>query len=330
MSCCVAESVGSQGVNSMVGACVDSTKSLTPALKGAGIKVVDNRDNPDMTINPDDIGAPESGETCNESVVSRFWEAEACMSVSQDHVQGRLKQNLAFWKDVLQAPPPILECIEKGYRLPLKFLVPSHSQTNHKSAELHHEFVDKAIQNLVLNCCVTKEDQKPYLCSPLSVVENSSGKLRLVLNLQYLNQFLYAPHFKYEDLHVVVVVERNELLFKLDLKSGYHHVDIYPEHQKYLGFQWDIGSVTGYYVFAVLPFGLSTACYIFTKLMRPLVRYWQGRGLKATVYLDNGIIAVKGESEALKESSQVQNDLQCAGFVINIEKSVWDPRKNIE
>ena len=60
------------------------------------------------------------------------------------------------------------------------------------------------------------------------------------------------------------------------------------------------------------------------------MRYWRGRGLKAIVYQDDGIIAVNGESEALKESSQVQNDLHCAGFVINIEKSVWDPRKDIE
>ena len=63
-------------------------------------------------------------------------------------------------------------------------------------------------------------------------------------------------------------------------------------------------------MFAVLPFGLSTACYIFTKLMRPLVRYWRGRGLKAIVYLDDSIIAAEGESEALTESSRVQHDLQ--------------------
>ena len=162
-------------------------------------------------------------------------------------------------------------------------------------------------------------------------MENSSGKLRLVVNLQYLNQFLYSPHFKYEDLRVAALLfEKHEFLFKFDLKSGYHHVDIYPEYQKYLGFQWDIDGVTGYYVFAVLPFGLSMACYIFTKLMRPLVRYWRGRGLKAIVYLDDGIIAVEGESEALNESSRVQQNLQCAGFVINIEKLVWDPQKDIE
>ena len=135
-------------------------------------------------------------------------------------------------------------------------------------------------------------------------MSNSSGKLRLVLNLRYLNQFLYAPHFKYEDLHVAALLfEKHEYLFKFDLKSGYHHVDIYPEHQKYLGFQWDIDGVAGFYWFAVLAFGLSTACHIFTKLMRPLVRFWRGRGLKAIVYLGDGIIAVKGKSEALDESS---------------------------
>ena len=83
-------------------------------------------------------------------------------------------------------------------------------------------------------------------------------------------------------------------------------------------------------MFAVLPFGLSTACYIFTKLMRPLVRFWRGRGPKAIVYLDDGIIAVKGKSRALNESTQVQCDMQHAGFVVNVEKSVWDPSTNME
>ena len=39
------------------------------------------------------------------------------------------------------------------------------------------------------------------------------------------------------------------------------HIDIAEEHRKYLGFSWQ----KRYYVFTVLPFGLSTACYIFYK-----------------------------------------------------------------
>ena len=83
-------------------------------------------------------------------------------------------------------------------------------------------------------------------------------------------------------------------MFTFELKSGYHHLDIFSEHWQYLGFAWNDGPVTKYYTFTVLPFGLSTACYAFTKLMRPLIKLWRGRGLRAVVYLDYGIMAVEG------------------------------------
>jgi len=170
-----------------------------------------------------------------------------------------------------------------------------------------------------------KVQSKPEVCSPLSVLGNPEVKLRLVLNLRYLNQFLHVQSFKYEDLRIAALIfEQGEYLFKFDLKSGYHHVDIWPEHYKYLGFSWDLDGIENYYVFKVLPFGLSIACYLFTKLMRPLVRYWRGRGLKAIVYLDDGIVAVKGKDEATIESKKVRQDLELAGFIVNIEKCVWD------
>ena len=37
---------------------------------------------------------------------------------------------------------------------------------------------------------------------------------------------------------------------------------------------------------------------MFSKLMRPLVKVWRSKGLKAVMYLDNGICAVKGKIEA--------------------------------
>ena len=60
------------------------------------------------------------------------------------------------------------------------------------------------------------------------------------------------------------------------------------------------------------------------------MKYWGGRGLKAIVYLDDSIMAAEQESKALSESLRVQRDLQCAGFVINVEKLVWDPKQDIE
>ena len=59
------------------------------------------------------------------------------------------------------------------------------------------------------------------------------------------------------------------------LKSGYHHVEIYPSHQRFLGFSLVFQRGSKIFKFIVLPFGLSTGPCIFTKVMRPLVKHWR-------------------------------------------------------
>jgi len=209
-------------------------------------------------------------------------------------VQGRLKRQLSFWVETLQAPAPVIDWIQNGYRLPLQFLPTPFEQPNHKSALEHHKFVTESIQELVSNRCVQEVSEKPFICSP-SVVSNQEGKCRLVLNLRHLNQFLRKVHFKYEDIRTALLLfNRDDFLMKFDLKSGYHHLDIFEPHQSYLGFAWKLKETLKYFKFAVLPFGLSSACYAFTKLLRPLVRHWRAQGLRAVLYLDDGIVAAKG------------------------------------
>ena len=154
-------------------------------------------------------------------------------------MQGRLKQNLNFWQHTLQAPNNVLEWIQIGYKLPLQYLPDPISQSNHKLALMHKSFVNEAVAKLLANRCVEQVIEKPCICSPLAVVENVEGKLCLVLNLRYLNQFLSQVKFKYEDLKVtLLMLAKDDFLFKSDLKSGYHHLDIFESHQKYLGFAW--------------------------------------------------------------------------------------------
>ena len=90
----------------------------------------------------------------------------------------------------------------------------------------------------------------------------------------------------------------------------------------FLGFEWN----DRYYVFTVLPFGLSTACYIFTKLVRPSVRYWRARGIRITVYLGDGLAVASTERQALEGSPLVQSTaLAKAGFAAHPGKSQWAP-----
>ena len=125
------------------------------------------------------------------------------------------------------------------------------------------------------------------------------------------------------------LLQEIKCLFKFDLKSGYHHLDIFKPHQKYLGFAWETDGQQHFYVFTVLHFGLSTACYVFTKLMRPLIRYWRGRGLSDCTYVNDGIVEVKGKERAIQESRRIQSELLEVGLIVNNAKSHWVPTKNL-
>ena len=52
-------------------------------------------------------------------------------------------------------------------------------------------------------------------------------------------------------------------MFKFDLKSAYHHIDILDDHQTFLGFSWVVNGVRKFFAFTVLPFGLSSVPYMF-------------------------------------------------------------------
>ena len=141
-----------------------------------------------------------------------------------------------------------------------------------------------------------------------------ADKKRLVLNLKYLNQFLRKENFKYEDMKTAMqMLVAGDFMFKFDLTSGYHHISIYKSHWKYLGFSWNVRDGPKYYVFTFLPFRLATACYVFTKMVRPLVRYWRSQGLRTVVYLDDGIFAVDGKEAAFRASEAVREDLRKGG-----------------
>ena len=123
------------------------------------------------------------------------------------------------------------------------------------------------------------------------------------------------------------IFEKGEYFFTFDLKSGYHHVDIHGDCWKYLGFSWGIGSDRKFFVFKVLPFGLASACYVFTKLLRPLVKRWRSQGIRAIVYIDDGICASESVSQNRNHKDIVVSDLKKAGFVLNIPKSCLNPQQ---
>ena len=237
-------------------------------------------------------------------------------------VQGRLKANSNFCSQELEASSFVQGIVTHGYILPFISLPVPVFCTNHASTLGEAEFVAEEIAKLVAASCVLEVPYCPEVCSPLLVVNNSKGKKRLVLDLRMVNKHLLKRKFKYEGINLIPdMCSRGDYFVTFDLRSGYHHVDIHPECWTYLGFSWLFNGIRRFFVYKVLPFGLSTACYVFTKLLRPLVKRWRFAGLRVILYIDDGFCVGSTAAECGRGKEVILNDLDRAGFVLNFEKS---------
>ena len=111
--------------------------------------------------------------------------------------------------------------------------------------------------------------------------------------------------------------------------ESYHYIDIYKAHQKFLGFSWEVGGKNCYFVFTVLQFGLASALFIFTKVMRCLVEHWRINAIRTACFLDDGLGVASSYKMTLFDSNFVKKSLQNAGFIINEKKSAWKPFQNL-
>ena len=241
-------------------------------------------------------------------------------------MKGRLSENIEFWRKI-GANPEILNVLQVGYKIPfLESPVESFSKNN-ASALNNMDFVEEAVLELVKSNRVVQTPFKPWVVSPLSVSTNKSGKKRLILDLRILNKLLWKQKMRFEDWKIAVeYFEKDSFCFKFDLSKGYHHINIFPGHQTFLGF-----SIKGkYYCFTVLPFGLSSAPFVFSKVLREMVKYWRSNSIKIVMFLDDGWGTNSNRQMCSADACFVRNSLEEAGFVINYDKSIWEPVQKLE
>ena len=95
-------------------------------------------------------------------------------------------------------------------------------------------------------------------------------------------------------------------------------MEIFPEHGKFLACAWDFGDgVLKYFQFAVLPFGLSSAPYLFTNLLKAVVTSWRCKGIPMVIFLGDGLGGGANRIQAKINSLTVNADLLKFGFVVN-------------
>ena len=79
-----------------------------------------------------------------------------------------------------------------------------------------------------------------------------------------------------------------------------------------------------FYEFKASHFGLPSAPYVSTKVVRQLVKYWRGPGDLILLYLDNGVGGNMSVERSRILSDSVGQDLTSSGFTANDDKSIWE------
>ena len=210
-----------------------------------------------------------------------------------DSVRGRLKTHILAWKE-LEPTEAVLSVIKEGYKLPLYTIPESCILRNNKSAFDNNDFVTEALNDLLATQCI-------------SVVES-----------RHVNPHLFKYKLKCEDISTAKdLLGEGYYLYTFDIKSAYHHVEMFQSHRTYLGFQWFYQGNATYFVFNVLPFGLSTTPYIFTKLLKPLIGHWRGSGKRICMFLDDGLGGNSSKQSATVDAKAVKEDLDRLGFVLS-------------
>ena len=149
---------------------------------------------------------------------------------------GRLRAHYSKWK-AIGTSWFVLQWILFGFALPFIAHPPAYYHENHPGAFTHFDQTTKGIAELVATGVARMVPDRPYICSPLDTIpKKDSGKFRLLLDLRYLNLFLSTEKFRYESVAFAeYIFNEGDYMASLDLKNGYHHLEIQEAHHQYSG-----------------------------------------------------------------------------------------------
>ncbi|GBG74414.1 hypothetical protein CBR_g18826 [Chara braunii] len=152
--------------------------------------------------------------------------------------------------------------------------------------------------------------------APVLFFPKKGGKLRMCIDYRGLSRITRKnayPLPRVDDL--LNAAGGCKVFSKIDLKSGYHHIEVDLANQHKTAFK----TRDGLYEFTVMPFGLTNAPATFQSLMDKVLREQIGRFV--VVYLDDILIFSKSMEEHLKHLEEVLTILKKTQLDLNLEKS---------
>ena len=190
------------------------------------------------------------------------------LSIKCPKLAGHVAHFIQNW-EVLTEDHWVIQTVA-GYQLdltstPHQLRVPPEVKTSEEKAALVTLEVTELLEK---GAIVETNLSADSFVSQIFLVEKDLGYIP-VINLKGLNQFIRTDISKWRPAHSSRASTSRGLDGKMNLKDAYLQMPIHPTYQPLLTFQWR----DKYYKFTCLPFGLSAAPRVFTKVLKPVVGF---------------------------------------------------------
>ena len=116
-----------------------------------------------------------------------------------------------------------------------------------------------------------------------------------------------------------------DFMNSVDLQDAYFSVSIHKEDKKYLKFSWN-GVL---YKFVCICFGIKSAPFLFTKLLKPLYARFRQQKMHYFYYINDSLNMDKEKAVCQSNTETMLESLESLGYTVNYKKSVLNPKQRI-
>jgi hypothetical protein len=163
--------------------------------------------------------------------------------------------------------------------------------------------------------------------SKVFAITKQDGGFCMISNMKPLNKGLNPTKFKMEGIkEALALLHPRFFMAKIDIKDVYLQVPIYKPHRDLLLIHWR----SKYYRFKVLPFGISIALHVFTKIM--IVAFCPLALDKVTkiAHIDDILLIANTREELQRVTAAAVAHLEKLRFLLNEKKCVLTPAEIAE
>jgi Reverse transcriptase (RNA-dependent DNA polymerase)/RNase H-like domain found in reverse transcriptase/Integrase zinc binding domain/Integrase core domain/Chromo (CHRromatin Organisation MOdifier) domain len=235
--------------------------------------------------------------------------------LSEDQAEALL-QLLKRWRDagaIVGGAHPRLGKL-KGTAHVIRTATERPTRTHHGRKAPAYEECEKQYVDEFLEDDVVEESTSSYR-APVVLTRKPGGGVRFCIDFRALNEVSEWDAFPMPNIEAYLdALGGSGFISTVDMNSGYHQIEIAPEHRHKTAF----ATARGLFQFKRMPFGLVSAPATFQRAMTGILQAVGPE--RCLAYLDDVVIFSRTWDQHLKDLDAVFRALHDAGVTIKLEK----------